>query len=153
VTSCAQCGVVFKPQRSTARYCGDRCRVANARYRISGPSRVGRAPAGAVLSVTGAPPSAPFPGVPGWFTDGSSARTLASRLRALPCSRGWATGLPRTQGLLSSAIQEAPPPASIQINSGSSQGPRLSVLAQSNPSRRRIRQAAFEPRGADHVCQ
>jgi hypothetical protein len=45
------------------------------------------------------------------------------------------------------------PPASIQINSGSSQGLRLSVPAQSNPSRRRIRQAAFEPGGADHVCQ
>jgi hypothetical protein len=59
VTSCAQCGVVFKPQRSTARYCGDRCRVANARYRVSGTSRAGRAPVGAVLSVTGAPPSAP----------------------------------------------------------------------------------------------
>ena len=59
VTSCAQCGVQFRPERSTARFCGDRCRVANARYRVSGTSRAGRAPAGAVLSVTGAPPSTP----------------------------------------------------------------------------------------------
>ena len=50
------------------------------------------------------------------------------------------SGPPRVVQL---AIQETPPPASIQINSGSSQGRRLGVLAQSNPSRIRLARRGF----------
>jgi len=55
--TCLACGSPFKPQRSTARFCGPRCRVAAQRTRNRGTpirmaaTRPGVA-AGAVLSVT-----------------------------------------------------------------------------------------------------
>ena len=55
--SCSACGLQFKPQRSTARFCSPRCRVAARRARDRG-TPIGVAAtrpsvtAGAVLSVT-----------------------------------------------------------------------------------------------------
>jgi hypothetical protein len=55
--ACSTCGRKFRPQRSTARFCGPRCRVAAKRTRDRGTpitraaTRPGVAP-GAVLSVT-----------------------------------------------------------------------------------------------------
>jgi hypothetical protein len=52
--TCPACGSQFRPQRSTARYCGPRCRVAAKRGRDRGTpiaTRPNVAP-GAVLSVT-----------------------------------------------------------------------------------------------------
>ena len=55
--SCSACGLQFKPQRSTARFCSPRCRVAAQRARDRGtPTRVAATRPGvatdAVLSVT-----------------------------------------------------------------------------------------------------
>jgi hypothetical protein len=56
--ACSTCGRKFRPQRSTARFCGPRCRVAAKRTRDRGTpittaaTRPSVAP-GAVLSVTG----------------------------------------------------------------------------------------------------
>src|SRR6478735_4948201 len=50
--TCAQCQTEFRPRRSTAKFCGDRCRKAASR------GAPGEAPH-AFLSVTGHPPSAP----------------------------------------------------------------------------------------------
>ena len=64
--ACAACKASFHPRRSTARYCGDRCRVAHARSRSGMPARGSKAAVDAVLSVTGHAPSAsatkPAPG-------------------------------------------------------------------------------------------
>ena len=56
--ACAACKASFHPRRSTARYCGDRCRVAHARSRSGMPARGSQAAVSAVLSVTGHAPSA-----------------------------------------------------------------------------------------------
>jgi hypothetical protein len=48
MTTCHHCQTEFTPKRSTARYCGDACRVAGHR-RPAQPAR------GAILSVTGHP--------------------------------------------------------------------------------------------------
>jgi hypothetical protein len=54
MTACAACKTEFQPRRSTARYCGDRCRKAASRGTTGGGLR-------SFLSVTGHPPtSRPF---------------------------------------------------------------------------------------------
>jgi hypothetical protein len=58
--TCPACGSQFRPQRSTARYCGPRCRKATQRARDRGaPLRVAATRPGvgvdAVLSVTTTP--------------------------------------------------------------------------------------------------
>jgi len=55
--TCPACGSQFRPQRSTARFCGPRCRVAAKRSRDRGTPLIGAATRpsvarGAVLSVT-----------------------------------------------------------------------------------------------------
>jgi hypothetical protein len=58
--TCSECGLQFKPQRSTARFCSSRCRKATQRARDRGaPIRVAMTCPGvavdAVLSVTATP--------------------------------------------------------------------------------------------------
>jgi len=58
--TCSACGSLFRPQRSTARFCSSRCRKATQRARDRGsPIRVAMTRLGvavdAVLSVTGTP--------------------------------------------------------------------------------------------------
>jgi hypothetical protein len=57
MTTCVRCKTDFQPRRPTARFCGDRCRVANARHRVG--SRTRQESAGAIVSVTGRSPSGP----------------------------------------------------------------------------------------------
>jgi hypothetical protein len=58
--TCSACGLQFRPQRSTARFCSSRCRKATQRARDRGaPIRVAMTrpgvAVGAVLSVTATP--------------------------------------------------------------------------------------------------
>jgi hypothetical protein len=59
--ACSTCGLQFRSQRSTARFCSSRCRKATQRARDRGaPIRVAMTrpgvAVGAVLSVTATPP-------------------------------------------------------------------------------------------------
>jgi hypothetical protein len=72
MTACAACKTEFQPRRSTARYCGDRCRKAASREASRGGPR-------SFLSVTGHPPtSRPFE--PSHVTLTSPVRRESERL-------------------------------------------------------------------------